>query len=259
MEFKSIFRKIPIIKRLYPSIFTKYCKFSHKKIFICKFRNIFLKLNIYEPIDKSILLFGYYEDQQIDYTFDYLKKNKIDHFFDVGANSGIYSLIIAQRFTKMKILSFEPIKKTYLKLKKNISLNKNIINIKNIKTFNFGLSNNESKLKMKALVRDSHVQLGGFGVMESYDKESDFYTETAIFKSADNIFDYKNKSLCFKIDVEGHELFAIKGLKKIFLNNKIFLQIEIFNKNYKNVSKSLRILGLKQINRINDDYYFIKS
>ena len=112
---------------------------------------------------------------------------------------------------------------------------------------------------MKALVRNNHVQLGGFGVMENYDKDSDFYTETAIFKSADKIFKYKNRSLCFKIDVEGHELFALEGLKKNFLNNKIFLQIEIFKKNYKNVSKVLRILGLKQINKIKDDYYFIKN
>ena len=140
--------------------------------------------------------------------------------------------------------------------KKNISLNKNI---KNIKTYNFGLSNTDSKLKMKALVRNNHVQLGGFGVMESYDKESDFFTETAVFKSADNLFNYHKKSLCFKIDVEGHELFAIRGLKKTFLNNKIFLQIEIFNKNYSNVSKELKMLGLTQVNKIKDDYYFVKK
>ena len=132
-------------------------------------------------------------------------------------------------------------------------------NIKNIKTYNFGLSNNDSKLKMKALVRNNHIQLGGFGVMESYDKESEFYTESAIFKSADNIFNFHKKSICLKIDVEGHEWFAIHGLKKNFLNNTIFLQIEIFKKNYKKVSKTLKNLGLKQVNKIQDDYYFIKK
>ena len=96
-------------------------------------------------------------------------------------------------------------------------------------------------------------------VLESYDKKSDFYTETALFKSADSFLNYKNKSLCLKIDVEGHELFAINGLKKILSNNKIFLQIEIFNKNYKKVYKKLKTFGLKKINRIKDDYYFIKS
>ena len=49
-----------------------------------------------------------------------------------------------------------------------------------------------------------------------------------------------------KIDVEGHELFAINGLKKILSNNNIFLQIEIFNKNYKKVYKKLKTLGFKE-------------
>ena len=256
MKFKNFLRKIPIFKRLYPSIFTKYCKVIHKINFIYKFREIFLNLNIYEPIDKSILLFDYYEDKQIDYFLNYIKKNKVDYLFDVGANSGIYSLIMAQKFKNLKILSFEPIKKTYLKLKNNILLNKDI---KNIKTYNFGLSDSNTRLRMKALVRNNHVQLGGFGVLESYDKKSNFYTETALFKSADSFLNYKNKSLCLKIDIEGHELFAINGLKKILSNNKIFLQIEIFNKNYKKVYKKLKTFGLKKINRINDDYYFIKN
>jgi len=259
MKFKNFLRRIPIVKRLYPSIFTKYCKITHNVNFIYKFRGIFLNLNIYEPIDKSILLFDYYENKQIDYFLNYIKKNKVDCLFDVGANSGIYSLIIAQKFKSLKILSFEPIKKTYLKLKNNILLNRNIKNIKNIKTYNFGLSDSNTKLRLKALVRNNHVQLGGFGVLESYDKKSDFYTETALFKSADSFLNYKNKSLCLKIDVEGHELFAINGLKKILSNNNIFLQIEIFNKNYKKVYKKLKTLGLKRINRIKDDYYFIKN
>ena len=256
MKFKNFLRKIPIIKRLYPSIFTKYCKIIHKVNFIYKFRGIFLKLHIYEPIDKSILLFDYYEDKQINYFLNYIKKNKVDYLFDVGANSGIYSLIIAQEFKNLKILSFEPIKKTYLKLKKNILLNRNI---KNIKTYNFGLSDSNTKLRLKALVKNNHVQLGGFGVLESYDKKSDFYIETAFFKSADSFLNYKNKSLCLKIDVEGHELFAINGLKRILSNNKIFLQVEIFDKNYKKVYKKLKTFGLKKINKIKDDYYFIKN
>tara|TARA_B110000483_G_C18058307_1_gene489257 strand:+ start:233 stop:1003 length:771 start_codon:yes stop_codon:yes gene_type:complete len=256
MSFKSFLRKIPIIKRVYPSVFTKCCKIINKVNFIYKFREVLLNLNVHEPIDKSILLFNYYEDKQINYFLNYIKKNKVDYMLDVGANSGVYSLTIAEKFKKLKIISFEPIKKTFLKLKKNISLNGNI---KNIKIYNFGLSDSNTKLRMKALVKNNHIQLGGFGVLESYDKKSDFYTETALFKSADNFLKYKNKSLCLKIDVEGHELFTINGLKKILSNNKIFLQIEIFNKNYKKVYKKLKIFGFKRINRIENDYYFIKS
>ena len=69
----------------------------------------------------------------------------------------------------------------------------------------------------------------------------------------------KKKTICLKIDVEGHEVFVLNGLKKIFKNNKIFLQIEILPNNFIKTNRWLNDFGFKKINKINADYYFINK
>ena len=80
-----------------------------------------------------------------------------------------------------------------------------------------------------------------------------------MFKKADDKFKYKKKTISLKIDVEGHEIFALDGLKKIFKNNRIFLQIEILPNNFTKTNKWLTNFGFKKINKINADYYFYKE
>ena len=256
MKLRSIFRSIPILKRIYPSLFLKFSYILNKNIFLSKFKNIYLNLDIRDPIDRSVLLFNFYEDKQIKYLCKIFNENKINYFFDVGANCGMYSLIISKLFPKTAILSFEPVKFTFKKLKKNISLNPDL---KNIKRYNYGLSNKNSKLKMKALLKKKFIQSGGYGVVNNKDNLKNLHTEFAIFKKADDKFKYKNKTICLKIDVEGHEIFVLDGLKKIFKNNKIFLQIEILPNNFTKTSKYLNKLSFKKFNQINYDYYFINK
>jgi FkbM family methyltransferase len=228
----------------------------NRNIFFSKFRNVYLNLDIRDPIDRSVLLFDFYEDKQIKYLCKIFKKNKINYFFDVGANCGIYSLIISKLFPKTSTLSFEPIKSTFKKLEKNFSLNPKL---KNMKKYNYGLSNKNSILKTRALKKKGFIQSGGFGVINKGDNLQNLHTEYALFKKADDNFKIRNKTICLKIDVEGHEFFVLDGLKNIFKNNKIFLQIEIFPNNFNKVNKKLYSFGFKRINQINGDYYFINN
>ncbi|MDC0330557.1 FkbM family methyltransferase [Candidatus Pelagibacter sp.] len=256
MKLRSIFRSIPIFKRIYPSLFFKFSYFFDKRIFLIKFRNIYLNLDIRDPIDRSVLLFDFYEDEQIKYLCTIFKKNKINYFFDIGANCGIYSLVISKLFPKTSTLSFEPIKSTFKKLEKNHSLNPTL---KNIKKYNYGLSNKNSKLKMKALLKNNFIQSGGFGVANNKDNLKNLHTEFAVFKKADDKFKYKNQVICLKIDVEGHEIFVLEGIKKIINNNKIFLQIEILPDNFIKTNKWLNDFNFKKIHKINADYYFLNK
>ena len=256
MKLRSIFRTIPILKRIYPSIFFRLSYFFNKKNFLYKFKNVYLNLDIRDPIDRLVLLFDFYEDKQIKYLCKIFKENKINYFFDVGANSGIYSLLISKLFPKTHVLSFEPVKFTFQKLEKNFSLNSQL---KNVKRYNYGLSNKDSKLKMKALIKKKFIQSGGYAVVNNKDNLKNLHTEFAIFKKADDKFRYKKKIICLKIDVEGHEIFVLSGLKKIFKNNQIFLQIEIFPNNFNKVNRKLNNYDFKKINQIDLDYYYIKK
>ena len=253
MKLRSIFRTIPILKRIYPSLFLKVTHFFNKNFFIYKFKNVYFNLDVRDPIDRSIFLFDFYENEQLKYLHRIFKENKINFFFDIGANSGIYSLIISKLFPKTIVLSFEPVRYTFKKLKKNLSLNPKL---KNIKRYNYGLSNKNLELKMRAKKKNNFIQSGGYTVTDNKTDLKNIHTEFAVFKKGDDKFKYKNKTICLKIDVEEHEIFVLNGIKKIIKNNKIFLQLEILPSNFIKTKKYLKDFNFKLLNQINNDYYF---
>ena len=254
MLSKKTLKKIPIIKRVYPSLMKIFYK--NKKIKY-KFFGVNLEGNFSEPMDKEIFLFNNYENLQIEFLINNIKKYNLNYFIDIGANSGIYSLVVGNQFHKIKIKSFEPVKRTIIKFKKNLRLNKKL---KNIKLYKFGLSNKNSKLLMKAKIRDGYIQSSGYGVVKKEDNLKNLHIENNIFKIGDSIIKLKNRDISIKIDAEGHEHEVLQGLKKLLNYNRIFLQIEIFDKNFNMINKYLKKKKFKFLNSIyNDgktDYYY---
>ena len=251
---KKIIKKIPIIKRLYPSLMKR---FYNNKIIRFKFFDIELEGNINEPMDKEIFLFNSYENFQIEFLIKNLKKYNSDYFIDIGANSGIYSLIVRNKFQKIIIKSFEPVNKTIIKFRKNLKLNKKL---KNIKIYKFGLSNKNSQLLMRAKTRDGYIQSSGYGVVKKEDNLKNLHIEKNIFKIGDKTIKLKNKKICIKIDAEGHEHEVLQGLKNLLNYNEIFLQVEVFEKNFNKINKYLKSQKFKCINAISNDgktdYYY---
>lgn len=254
---KNLLKKIPIIRRLYPSLIKKIFKLFSKSKIEYNYFDIDLVGDINEPMDKEIYLFNEYENNQIKYLIQSIEKSNFQYFIDVGANSGVYSLIIKKRFENIKIISFEPIKKSIKKflinLKKNPGLN-------DIKIYKFGLSDKNTSLMMKSQVRDKYIQTGGFGVVNKNENLDNFHTEMALFKIGDDILNIKNKKIVLKIDTEGHEDSVLKGLIKLINNNKIFLQIEIYDRNFSIINKFLKKLNFLRIKSFSSDgkidYYY---
>ena len=243
MFSKKIIKKIPIIKRLYPSLMKR---FYNNKIIRFKFFDIELEGNINEPMDKEIFLFNSYENFQIKFLIKNLKKYNSDYFIDIGANSGIYSLIVRNKFQKIII-----------KFRKNLKLNKKL---KNIKIYKFGLSNKNSQLLMRAKIRDGYIQSSGYGVVKKEDNLKNLHIEKNIFKIGDKTIKLKNKKICIKIDAEGHEYEVLQGLKSLLNYNEIFLQVEIFEENFNKINKYLKSQKFKCISAISNDgkadYYY---
>ena len=115
---------IHFIKKIYYSLFLKVFLLFGKKEFHTSINGINLLLDIRDPLEREIFFKREYEKVQIKYLFDYIEKNDTEYFIDVGSNIGYYSLVIAKKFPNIKIFSYEPVKETFYKFKKNISLNK---------------------------------------------------------------------------------------------------------------------------------------
>lgn len=152
-------------------------------------------------------------------------KNK--NMLDIGSNIGIWSIIFSKIInTENNIYAFEPQEKIFDCLHKNIILN----NCKNIIPYNFGLSNKNDTFFMDA----SYDLLDNFGAFRITDDSSksilSIECKIGDELSLDNIG-------FIKIDVEGHELNVLYGLKDTIQRNMPIIIIEIHSSDSDNDEK----------------------
>jgi FkbM family methyltransferase len=152
-----------------------------------------------------------FERTDIDYLLKEIKdsnsKYKNFYFFDIGANFGLYSIIVGNKLNdKVKIFGFEPFQESYELYKKNLKTN----NIKNFKIFDFGLYNSSQKLKLKL----DNVNPGGNRISDEDENSMEIIVKE--FDKLDIDIDFKDSIAFIKMDIEGSETFALQGLKKTF-------------------------------------------
>ena len=235
---------IPILKRLYPSVVRRYLMLIGKLKIDIKINNFIFEIDIRESIERKTYFLKEYEKKRMEQLKIYSKKNKSDIFLDVGANIGFYSILFSNQFKQ--IYSFEPNERNFQILTKNINKNK----IKKIKIFNFALGEKEEILKGHSNTKGELFQTSGFAISDNNEGED------VLIKKGDDILDFSNRNISIKIDVEGFELFVLKGLKSILLNNFCIIQIEIWKKNHDEVHKFLELLKYKKICFIEGDTYY---
>jgi len=175
-------------------------------------------------------------------------------FVDCGVNYGAYSIPISKK-KNTTVISFDPSKRALSEFKNNIKLN----NSKNIKYYNYGISDSISK----SFFSDNLNNFKNSGEYSFARTQSSYKVSTttldSFFKSFNlNIY----KIIIIKLDIEGYEFNALLGMKKILLNYNVIVFFEfsrmLINKkkfNFKKFKKfldrcNLKILDLS-LNKIN--------
>jgi FkbM family methyltransferase len=166
------------------------------------------------------LNFGCYEEKELQVILQIIPKH--GNFLDIGANIGWYSLIIAKFYKKLKVHSFEPIKKTYDFLLKNIKCNF----LSNVKVYNFGFYNKNKKITFY-----TYPEGTGNSSIQNLSQSKSIQVAKCNVKVLDDFISKKKIKVDFiKCDVEGAELFVFLGAKKVLLNNKPIVLCEMLRK-----------------------------
>jgi FkbM family methyltransferase len=150
-----------------------------------------------------------------------------DTFFDVGSNSGIYSILSA-KVLKSMTYSYEPSAECFKRLSKNIELN----NLKD-KVFPNKIAVGNKKEKRK--FTKSLNCIGRF-VSES-DLNID-YEDVEVTTLDHEVYSHNTDCFFIKIDVEGFESEVFKGGKESFKNNNCIAVIVEFCGNGKDFGYS---------------------
>lgn len=185
----------------------------------------FLKYGVKFLIDKSCrsaaleyLTFGEYERKELNFLLSIIKDG--DSILDIGAHIGWYSLIFGKQFLNSKIYAFEPVDKTFQLLSNNVAMN----NLSNIIIQNYGLWDKNDLIKFNFFE--------GGAVLSSPANLIDHQTslKTCQVRTMDQaVKDLKiDKVDIIKCDIEGCELFALKGGVETIIKNKPLIFIELY-------------------------------
>jgi FkbM family methyltransferase len=179
-------------------------------------------------IGAELYAFGVYEKNEIEtiissLDFDLSKNNVLD----IGANIGNHSVQFSNYFNM--VYCFEPNKIIYEVLEINIRKHPNIYSL------NVGLSDEN---KNSYLSIPNH-NFGGAAVTS--EKEEDVVE--IYLKVLDDFFN--NEFSLVKIDIEGHEPQALRGMRKLLEKNKPVICFELINTldSGQDIIKELKELG----------------
>lgn len=156
-----------------------------------------------DHIQGRIYFMGAYEPIETYVFTNLIEPNAV--IIDAGANIGSYSLFCSSKASSGHVYSFEPIEINIKQIKENIRLS----NKKNITVVEKGLWNKNETLTF-SIEKSSENNLGTFTASSL--KNSDMEIKCKVV-TLDSFVDENNiKRLDYiKMDIEGAELFALKG------------------------------------------------
>jgi FkbM family methyltransferase len=166
---------------------------------------------------KQPLLPAYFSQKEIEYYTKQYKLKKDDVVIDAGAYFGHFTIYAAKKVgNNGKVICFEPDPLNYKILNKNIRLNK----LKNIKVIKKGLYNKDMILSFQQAGTDS-----------SLNNKNNSKNIKVNVVDLDNELKRMNISKVnfVKMDIEGAEIEAIQGCKKIMKNNNINFAIATYH------------------------------
>ena len=214
---KYLFKKNKKIYYLYFSIF----KFLTKSKFILNFKNYkfyasFSRKSLSRWMLKNLKP---WDNENVEKVIYFIKKYN-GSFVDCGCNFGAYSIPIAKEFEDQNIYAFDASKKAIHKLEQNIELNK----IKNINYFNIGIGDKNTEAYFNENI-DNLKNDGSFRFTQNKDNEKiNIYKLDDIFKNEKISL---KENIIIKLDLEGFDFLALKGLSETIKKSKVIIFIEI--------------------------------
>jgi FkbM family methyltransferase len=174
---------------------------------------------------RTIFLTGLYDPNEFTYLDRILKPGGT--FIDVGANMGLYTLFAAKRVAPHgAVVAIEPSSRDFSRLEAHLALN-HLINVHSLK---IAISNcsKEADLLIAPENISGHNTLGYF----AYDSVTPQGKERVRVERLDDVVQRigLQRIDVLKIDIEGAELHALHGAKKILKLFRPVILLEVFDR-----------------------------
>lgn len=199
----------------------------------------------YFGVEESIIKKGHWERNSFEYFVNESRRRKCEVFLDVGAHVGYYSLLSAKMQLFEKIFAIEAMPDKFSQLQWNVNANQfgDIIDIHHI-----AVSNQIGELTLS----------NGSVCVPEQTKTTEQGHVFVPSATLDSMFDFRDKTIAIKMDIEGHEIPGLEGAEKLLSQNRVFLQIEIWPNGTK-IANYLFAKGFRLLYYDGDDFYFARG
>jgi FkbM family methyltransferase len=203
-------------------------------------------------IDQQLLIRRPYEVGQLAYCRHFIRQHQLQYFFDIGANFGLYSVLLSDEMNLLHLHAFEPLPRNAHQFGANLYLN--------------GLDDRVTLHRCALSDRSGEVELfvdpasTGVSTLLSAAQRSrqDAYktsmrVETRVF---DEQFALAGIRALVKIDVEGAELMTLAGMSGFLSKNQVVVQVETTADTREEVEKFFDRSGYRSLERLGPDAYY---
>lgn len=221
----NFIKKIPQLRYRFLKLLSKWVDNNlNKEIQIRIDGGIKMFLTLKDNVQRHLFIYGYYEPAESGFWKN-LVENK-NTIFDIGANVGYFSLLASKKISQKngKIFAFEPISHTFNRAKHNIELNKS----NNIFLNKIALSDKEGTLEINV---GNEYNWG----MSSINKH-DYLSGNIEIVDTGTVDEFIRKKQiteldAIKIDIEGSEFLALKGMSNALSELRPTILIEVLEQN----------------------------
>ncbi|MDP1631634.1 MAG: FkbM family methyltransferase [Caulobacter sp.] len=232
-------------KRLRKSLLKRFARIAHPDgYFIAREGGLRWLLDHRNYVDRQLGVFGGFEREQMRFLFSTLGQ-RADAFLDIGANFGLYALTAAKNGVADTVLAFEPDPRNAAQLSGNLYLN---ALTQEVQVYQAAVSDLAGSI---LLALHSANSTGKTRVAEAGQDGAAVPSLTL-----DGLLGWEDKLVLVKIDIEGHELHALRGMARTLQANTCVLQIECFDQSEAATVDFMASLGYRRFHRIDFDHYF---
>ena len=193
-----------------------------------------------------------YEVAQLDRCRQLIREYRLTHFFDIGANFGLYSVLLADESELSVIHAFEPLPRNAHQLAANLYLN----GLDDRVTLHqLALSDQTGELE---LFVDPH-STGVSTILEAQSRRRQKAYRASIRVQArrfDELFVLRGVRALVKMDVEGAEFMALSGMIDFLAHNLVALQVETTPETEEQVAGFMATVGYRAAGRLGADAYY---
>lgn len=202
---------------------------SGKRLHTDKSGSRFL-LDLDNYVDSMLFIKGEFESREIEALAGYAEGAGCRSFVDVGAHFGLFTVTMARQPWCQRVHAFEPDPRNFAQLMANVFLNE--LSDK-VAAYPLALSEQDSRARLQ-LGRERHkwdfgkFNSGMSSIATGRQQSTGDRTVMVETRKLDELLKLDGEAVAVKIDVEGHELEVLHGMRRLLERNRCVLLIEAF-------------------------------